>query len=372
MFKQYRIRDYDFKLLILLIAITAVGIIAIGSADSSYQNRQLWGALFGLFMMLFLSVTDYTFLLKFYWVYYILNLVLLTLVRLFGDSSNNAQRWFEIAGIRFQPSETSKILLILFYAQFIMIHREKLNSLKNILLMFALLIPPFWLIYIQPDFSTSVIVMVIFATMLFVGGLSMRIILTTLAVVVPAFLIMLSIVLQPDQTLIRDYQRNRILAYLHPEEYETGEAYQQNNSVMAIGSGQLTGKGYRNNEITSVKNGNFISEPQTDFIFAIIGEEFGFAGTCTVIILLFLIATECFLVGMRSRDISGTVICAGIGIEVAFQSFINIGVATFLIPNTGLPLPFVSYGLSSLLSLFIGMGFVMNVSLQRKEKNQNQ
>ena len=249
-----------------------------------------------------------------------------------------------------------------------MIHREKLNSVKNILLMFLLFVPPLAMIYIQPDFSTSIIVIMIFIAMMFAGGLSLRIFLTAIAVLVPLALILLSIIMQPDQTLIRDYQRTRILAFIHPEEYETGEAYQQNNSVMAIGSGQLTGKGYRNNEITSVKNGNFISEPQTDFIFAIIGEEFGFAGTCTTIVLLFLISMECFLVGMRSRDISGAVICAGIGIEVAFQSFINIGVATFLIPNTGLPLPFVSYGLTSLVSLFIGMGFVLNVSLQRKEK----
>ncbi len=370
MLKQIRFQDYDFKLVVMLAAITAIGIIAIGSADPSYQMRQLAGAVLGFIGMVLISLTDYTLLLKLYWVYYGFNVLFLALVRFFGDSSHNAQRWFQIAGIRFQPSEASKILLILFYAQFIMLHKEKLSSIKNIFLMLVLFLPILGLIYLQPDFSTSIIVVIIFITMLFAGGLSLRIFLTALAFLVPLFLILLSIIIQPDQTLIRDYQRTRILAFIHPEEYETGEAYQQNNSVMAIGSGQLLGKGYRNNEITSVKNGNFISEPQTDFIFAIIGEDFGFAGTSCVILLLFLISVECFAIGLRSKDVAGTVICAGIGIEVAFQSFVNIGVATFLIPNTGLPLPFVSYGLTSLVSLFLGMGFVLNVSLQRKEKTR--
>ena len=121
-----------------------------------------------------------------------------------------------------------------------------------------------------------------------------------------------------------------------------------------------------NNEITSVKNGNFISEAQTDFIFAVIGEEFGFKGSLTVILLEMLIALECIHVARRARDPAGTVIAASMGGLVGVQAFINIGVATFILPTTGLTLPFVSYGLTSLMSLFIGMGFVLNVRLQAK------
>ncbi|MDD3367776.1 MAG: FtsW/RodA/SpoVE family cell cycle protein [Lachnospiraceae bacterium] len=364
MLKQYKIRDYDFKLVIYIILITVIGILAIGSANGEFQGRQMAGACAGLVIMICLSLVDYTLILKLQWVFYILNLVLLILVQLFGDDAGGAQRWIQIAGIRFQPSETAKILLILFYAEFIMIHKEKFNTLKNILMFIVFLIPPWLLVYKQPDLSTSIMILIVFAVIMFVGGLSTRVVVGIMAVVIPVALIFLSLVLQPDQNLIKDYQQTRILAFLHPEEYANAEAYQQNNSVMAIGSGQLFGKGYKNNEITSVKNGNFISEPQTDFIFAIVGEEFGFVGSCTVIVLLFQISMECFSVARRSRELSGTIIGAGMGALVGAQGFLNIGVATFLLPNTGLPLPFVSYGLTSLLSLFIGMGFVLNVSLQ--------
>ena len=140
--------------------------------------------------------------------------------------------------------------------------------------------------------------------------------------------------------------------------------------MMAIGSGQLLGKGYNNNEIGSVKNGNFISEGQTDFIFAIIGEEWGFIGSCLIIILQFLIALECALIGWKARDMAGHVIAGGVAGLVCFQSFINIGVATGLVPNTGLPLPFVSYGLTSLVSMYLGIGFVLNVRwVSRRARN---
>ena len=135
-------------------------------------------------------------------------------------------------------------------------------------------------------------------------------------------------------------------------------------SVMAIGSGQLTGKGLDNNTTTSVKNGNFISEPQTDFIFAIVGEELGFVGSCLVIALLLLIVIQCILIGIRAQNLAGRIICCGVGGLIGIQSFINIAVATKMIPNTGVPLPFVSYGLTSLVSLYIGIGFVLNVGLQ--------
>ena len=131
-------------------------------------------------------------------------------------------------------------------------------------------------------------------------------------------------------------------------------------------SGEQDGKGFKNNEITSVKNGNFLSEAETDFIFAVIGEEFGFKGSIVVIILLMLMAMECVSIAGKAKDPAGTIIAASMGGLIAFQSFVNIGVATFILPNTGLPLPFVSYGLTSLMSLYIGMGVVLNVRLQAK------
>ena len=202
---------------------------------------------------------------------------------------------------------------------------------------------------------------------MYIGGLSYRFIGTVLVVAIPLIIILLSIVVQPDQKLLDDYQQKRILAWLEPEKYASDEAYQQNNSVMAIGSGQLTGKGLNNNTTTSVKNGNFILEPQTDFIFAIVGEELGFLGCCFVIALLLLIVIQCILTGLRSQELAGKIICCGVGGLIGIQTFINIAVATQVFPNTGIPLPFVSYGLTSLMSLYIGIGLVLNVGLQPKK-----
>lgn len=371
MLKKYRVRDYDFKLIIMLIAITVVGILVIGSADRSYQSKQILGFVMGLFLMVVISLFDYSTFLNFYWIIYIGNLVLLLLVEFFGEKSNNAQRWVSIAGIRFQPSETAKILLILFYAQYIMKHKETISSLKTIISMLVLLVPPLLLIYRQPDLSTTIMIALLFCVLLFMGGLSYKIIFGVLAIAVPLFVIFLTLVLQPDQTLLKDYQQTRILAWLNPAEYSTSEGYQQENSKMAIGSGELFGKGLNNNEISSVKNGNFISEPQTDFIFAIVGEELGFAGGCLVVGLLFLITLECLMIARKAKDIAGMLIATGMATVIGFQSFMNIGVATGIVPNTGIPLPFVSYGLTSLVSLYIGMGFVLNVRLQCVRKYSN-
>lgn len=367
MLRQYRIRDYDFKLIFLVVALTVIGILAIGSAKESLQNKQITGFVLSFFLMLVLSLFDYSVILKFYWILYTLNIVLLTLVKVMGVEAGGAQRWLNIFGVQFQPSETAKILLILFFAQFIMKHKDEMDSFRMVAACILLFIPPILLIYKQPDMSTSIMVIILFCVILFVGGISWKYIILALAVAIPAFIIVLTLILQPDQQLIDPYQQTRILAWLYPEEYAYAEAYQQTNSITAIGSGMLYGKGYRTNEISSVKNGNFISEPQTDFIFAVIGEEFGFVGGCAVIVLLILISFECIMVARKAKDIAGSIIAAGVAALIGFQGMINISVATGVIPNTGIPLPFVSYGLTSLVSLYIGVGFVLNVRLQCKK-----
>ena len=168
-----------------------------------------------------------------------------------------------------------------------------------------------------------------------------------------------------------EYQGLRILAWLKPEKYPES-SYQQQNSIMAIGSGQLTGKGLNNTGVNSVKNGNFISEPQTDFIFTVAGEELGFIGTTTIIVILMLISIECMIIAFKAADVAGRVIAGGMGAYIGFQTLINVSVTTGLFPNTGLPLPFVSYGLTSLVALFAGIGFVINVRLQISRKNSTE
>jgi len=370
MYKQYGIRkflkDYDFKLIALILLLCTLGILSIGSAKASVQSRQIAGVVLGVVIMAFVSFVDYHLVLKLYIPIYILNILLLILVLGIGDDAGGAQRWLDIFGLRFQPSELAKILLILFFAQFIMLNREKVNTVRIILSSVLLIIGPVILVYKQPDLSTTIMICVLFCVVMYVGGISHKIVIGLLAVVIPLAVIFLTLVLQPDQNLIKDYQQKRVLAWLYPDEYADTEAYQQTNSKMAIGSGQLFGKGYNSNEISSVKNGNFISEPQTDFIFAVIGEEWGFIGGCLIICLEMMIALECALVGWKAKDLAGHIIASGVGGLIGFQSFLNIGVATGLLPNTGLPLPFVSYGLTSLVSLFLGVGFVLNIRLQSR------
>ena len=370
MFKNYRLRDYDFKLILMVITLSMIGVMAIGSAEETLQNKQLFGVISGAVLMVVVSLFNYSFVLKFYPLIYAGNLVLLALVltSFLGEDGGGAQRWLKIGGFQFQPSELAKILLILFFAQFIMKYKKKLNTFGMIALCVVLVGIPWLLVYKQPDLSTSIVLLVIFCVIMFVGGISYKIIGGILLVAIPAVAVIFTLAMQPGETFLQDYQKDRILAFFNPEEYADKEAYQQINSVTAIASGLLDGKGYKNNEITSVKNGNFISEAQTDFIFAVIGEEFGFKGSLLVIMLLFLVALECISVARRAKDLAGTIIASGVGTIVAFQGFFNIGVATFILPNTGLPLPFVSYGLTSLWSLYIGIGFVLNVRLQAKRK----
>ncbi len=364
MLKRYSIKNFNFILVLFAVALSIYGVVIIGSAKASVQNKQIAGLVLGVVAMLVISLIDYSFVLKFYWILYFINIFLLLAVLFFGDDSKGAQRWINIFGVRFQPSELAKIILILFYAQYIMKHREKLNSFRVIIKSVLLMVPPLILVLKQPDLSTTILIFVIFCVLLFIGGISNKIIFGVLAVVVPITVILLVTVIQPDQKLIKDYQQTRILAWLQPDKYSNTEGYQQQNSIIAIGSGQLTGKGYKNNEVGSVKNGNFISEPQTDFIFAIVGEELGFAGCMAVIFLEACIVVQIIMTGRRARDPAGMMICAGVAANVGFQSFMNIAVTTGLMPNTGIPLPFVSFGSTSLVSLFIGLGLVLNVGLQ--------
>ncbi len=366
MLKHYHIRDYNFKLIILVVAITAIGVLTIGSAKESLQSRQLAGAVFGFFLMLVISLFDYTIILRFYWIMYVVNLILLWLVQAIGVNVNGSQRWVNLFGIQFQPSETAKIMLILFYAQFIMKHKEEMGTFRIVGSCVVLFLPSIYLILKQPDLSTSIMVTILFCVIMFVGGVSWKYVILAVSVAGPAFIIALTLILQPEQHIINEFQQRRILAWLYPDEYSDTEAYQQTNSMTAIGSGMLYGKGYNTNEISSVKNGNFIAEVETDFIYAVIGEEFGFMGGCTVIVLLIFISFECIMVARKAKDLAGTIIAAGVAALVGFQGMLNIAVATGASPNTGIPLPFVSYGLTSLVSLYIGIGFVMNVRLQCK------
>ena len=364
LFVEYNFRKYDFWLVLLTLAICSLGVIFVGSAEASHMKNQRMGVILGAVIMLIISFISYNFIIKFYWLIYIGCIGSLVLVRLFGDTGGGAARWLEFGSFRFQPSELVKILLILFYAQFIMKREDNINTIRVIVACVVLVLPVVYLIFEQPDLSTSIMVMVIFCSVMFIGGISLKIVIGAVVLAVPTVMLAISYLIKDGVDVLNTYQKNRILAWLYPEQFVDTEAYQTLNAITAIGSGQLSGKGLDNNVIASVKNGNFISEAHTDMIFAVVGEETGFIGGCVVIGLLLLIVIECIRVAISAKDLAGSIIAGGVGCLIGFQTFINIGVVTGVLPNTGLPLPFVSYGLTSLVTLMIGIGFVLNVRLQ--------
>ena len=372
MLKQYKLRFYNFRLVLFLVAISAIGIILVGSARDDLRSKQLIGVIMGLLIMTALSLLDYSWISNFQWILYGVNIVLLLIVRLFGDSANGAARWIDFGFIRFQPTELSKIIIILFFARFFMDHEKDLNTPKTLAKSVLLLAVPLFLILEQPDLKNTLMMLAVFCIIIYIAGLSYKIIGGTVLILVPLIIIFLSIVVQPNQKLIKDYQRDRIMSFLYPENDEySDDIQQQNNSKTAIASGELIGKRLSgSDEVTSVNKGNFVSENQTDFIFAVAGEEYGFLGCSLIILLLLAISIECVRMGLRAKDLSGKIICCGMASVVALQSYLNISVATGIAPNTGTPLPFVSYGLTSLVSLYIGMGLVLNVGLQSSAYNK--
>nr|WP_288860885.1 FtsW/RodA/SpoVE family cell cycle protein [uncultured Faecalicatena sp.] len=365
--QRYHLKDYKFTLVALVTAISIIGIFVVGSAQAAVQGKQIAGVVMGTCAMVVISLIDYKWVLNWYWPLYGLNIVLLLAVRFFGEKVNGATRWLNLGFVQFQPSDLTKIILILFFARFFMDREQQVNTKKTIIQAVALLLPSLILIYKQPNLSNTICIAVLFCIILYLAGLSYKFIGTVLAIAIPTAALFLSIVVQPNQPFLKQYQQNRILAWLEPEKYATDEAYQQINSVMAIGSGQLTGKGYNNNTTTSVKNGKFISEPKTDFSFAIIGEDMGCVGFCVLIILLLLIVIECILIGVKAKDTAGRLICGGVATLIGVQTFINISVATQIFPNTGISLPFVSAGVTSIICFYMGIGFVLNVGLQHNK-----
>lgn len=367
MFKKISLRHYNFRLLFVIITTMLFGLLSINSADPSYTNKQIIGIVGCVIVMIIFSFIDYNWILKYFWLTYLLNLVLLIYVKFAGKSTKGAARWIKITdGLTIQPSEFAKIFMILFIAKLIAMFKDRFNTWQFLGIMAILLGIPVFLIFSQPDLSTTLLLCLILFSIIFCAGIDYRKLGTVFLVLIPIVVVFFVYIQTPNQKLLRPYQVERIMSHFNQDSAENADdLYQQENSVRAIGSGQLTGKGLNNDDPNSVKNAGLIPEAQTDFIFSIIGEELGFIGSLITIFLLAWIVIECLIAAVGSRNFEGRLICCGVASWIAFQSFINLGVTTLILPNTGLPLPFISYGLSSLLSLSIAMGIVLNVSLRR-------
>ena len=364
--KSIRIRNYNFILIGSVLCLLAIGLFAIHQANQAYVTKQFIGIISGLIIMVVASIIDYRWLGQFYWLFYIINLILLLLVKVpgIGVEANNATRWIDI-GIQIQPSEISKIVLILFFAQYISKHQQDLNTWKTLLKTIVFVSIPLVLVLTQPNLSTTIITFLMFCCILFIGGLSMKIIRTVFAITVPLASFALVYIQMPGQKLLKDYQAKRILGFLNPQKYEAIN-YQQQNSMQAISYGQLNGQIGRGTY--SVSEAGFLPESHTDFIFSIVGQELGFVG-CTAVIVLFLVLLyQCLHNANRAIDLQGRLICCGVASLIGIQTLLNMGVTTGLMPNTGVTLPFVSYGLTSLWSMLCGIGFVLNVGLRGRNR----
>lgn len=370
MFREYDFKRYDVFLIILVIALVSIGVVAIKSATSSaiyetdvFYKKQIIGFIAGFFIMIIISLFDYKFIAKFYWLIYFLNIALLLAVLFFGKTVNGATRWINIGGIGVQASEFCKVFLIIFLAKLIDKNKDKINKLWFLLLIIVLVFIPVYLILKEPNLSTSLVIFAIMGIIIFVSGLNFKYILASILIFVPLFIIGFWYIQQPNQVLLQEYQVTRVLTLINREEATTSEHFQTKNSKQAIGSGQLYGKGLYQGKLNQY---NYLPEPQTDFIFSIIGEEFGFVGCSTILLLLLALVLRCLWIAKDAKDLMATIIVVGFVSIIGLQTFVNVGVTTDIVPNTGIPLPFISYGLSSLWSNMIALGLILNISMQRK------
>ncbi|MBQ6551320.1 MAG: FtsW/RodA/SpoVE family cell cycle protein [Lachnospiraceae bacterium] len=379
--ERFRLRDLNFRLIIYVIVLSMIGILVVYSATINEKStslvstyvKQIMGVGAGIILMIAVSILDYKKMLRHAWIPYVFAILLLVYLLLFGREIYGAKRWyyFPLLGT-IQPSEFAKPALIFFLAFVASRLKEKISAVWGILLFFLSAMPLVFLVIKEPDLSTTIMLLLITVCALFIAGVSYKWIVAFILIMIPVCIFAVIMVYQPEQTLLNKvlepHQVERINAYFFPEQFPE-KVYQQSTSVMAIGSGGLFGKGLNTSSLESVKNGNFLSEESSDFIFAVIGEELGFFGSCVIILLVALIVFECFHTAARCNDTTGKIIAGTVGAMFALQSFINMGVALLLLPNTGIPLPFVSAGMSSLLSSFLLIGMVLSVSLWgRKSK----
>lgn len=369
-FRKEHFKNIDYWLILCMFALIGIGLLAISSAtsysgDTETLKDQLMFFVTGLVLMGFIIAIDYHFLGEWYLpIYIVINLVLIS-VLLFGKDVNGATRWISIGPISIQPSEFAKIGVILCTAKLLEKYNNKINALSSVLIIGLFQFVPFILVNRQPNLSTSLVILGILVIQLFVSKLDFKIMLTTAGIgILGAGIVLAYVIGNPNQKILPSYQRDRIVTKIHGGD-NLGENYQTNQSVHAIGSGGLEGKGLYQGAISQL---NYLPESHNDFIVAIIAEEFGFVGILIVLgIMLFMIARGLWIAHAAPDDFGKFIIVGYMGM-IAMQTFVNMGVVTSLLPNTGLPLPFISYGGSSLWANMIGMGLVLNVGM-RKEKS---
>lgn len=359
------LRRTDLALVLAAAGIVIMSLVIIGSATHIntpsddrywYVARQGIFTLFNIGVAIFLMNFDYKMLQGYGNKLYIFNLIMLLAVMFLGHSALGAQRWISIGPISIQPSEFSKIIMIISLAT-VMEHRiGKLNSLHDLLPVAAYVGVPFLLVLKQPDLGTSLVFMAIFLGMLFVCGINLRL----LGGLFAAGVAMMPLLWQ----FLKDYQKMRIMVFMDPNVDPLGSGYHIIQSKIAIGSGMLFGKGLFQGTQSQL---NFLPENHTDFIFAVVGEELGFLGVVVLLLLYLVVLWRGIKIAQDASDIFGRLLAVGITSMLAFHVLVNVGMTLGIMPVTGIPLPLMSYGVSSLTTNIMSIAILLNIQL-RKQK----
>lgn len=357
----------DFLLLLSTLGILVISLFIIGSATHIntpseqrywYVERQGIFAIVNIALAVFLMNFDYTMLQHYGTKLYVFNLILLIAVMVLGHSALGAQRWIMIGPISIQPSEFSKLIMIISLADVLEHKVGKINTLQDLLPVAAYVGLPFLLVLKQPDLGTSLVFMAIFLGMIFAAGINLRLLAGFFAAGIAAMPVLWH--------FLKDYQKMRITVFLDPNVDPLGSGYHIIQSKIAIGSGMLFGKGLFGGTQSQL---NFLPENHTDFIFAVVGEETGFIG-CTVLLLLYLIILwRGTVIARDASDAFGRLLAVGITCMLGFHVLVNVGMTMGIMPVTGIPLPLMSYGVSSLTTNLLAIAILMNIQL-RKSKLQ--
>ncbi|MCH5272151.1 MAG: FtsW/RodA/SpoVE family cell cycle protein [Lachnospiraceae bacterium] len=377
LWERYDLKKYRWSILLIIIILCTAGIYVLGKVqgeDIDMVPRQIKGLIVGILGAMFISMFDYHFICKFSIPMYLVNFALLAAVKYATPlqvKQGGAIRWLGIpngenAKIVFQASELTKIVLVLCLAALLDRFMDKIKQGYVLLMAVCMLAIPVGLVFLQPDLSTTIVICVSLVVVIFASGITYKLLLPIAALAIPVAAGLFWYVQQDFQTLLSETQQLRILSILHPDAY-MDEIYQQENSVTAISSGGLTGKLFSGEGTLGAKN---IPVVESDFIFSGMAEAFGFLGACLIILLILALSFQCFITAKKAPDYLGRLIALGIGTTYIFQAFVNIGVVTMLLPNTGIPLPFVSYGLSSLMCNMIGVGIVLNIGITKKKTRE--
>jgi rod shape determining protein RodA len=353
-------RDFDWVLLLFVLFICALGVMEIYSATyatkfAGAHVKQIYWVIGGVVVMFLLSLVNYHVLLgNAHWMY-VAAVASLIAVRIFGKKYLGARRWIQIGGNHFQPSEWVKLILILAVAKYFAEDRSNEASGSDIVKVGLLVGLPFLMVLAQPDLGTALTYLPVAIMGFFLGGMKVKhagIILLCMALVMPVAWF----------KVLKPYQRDRLTSFMDPESDPQKKGYQVLQSLVAVGSGGLTGKGIRKGSQTQ---GSFLPIPQTDFIFAAFSEERGFLGAIFLLLLYFIVLMRLIHDAQTAPDRAGTFIVMGVVAVLAFHILVNVGMVVGFMPVTGIPLPLMSYGGSSVLFMFLAIGIVMNVRMRR-------